>query len=89
MQRRRKKRRQNKPKEQSKPRREAIEVEGKVMDQLPSTTFLVELENGHRVLAYLSGKMKINRIRILVGDEVTVQLSPYDLTRGRIVYRKR
>ena len=74
---------------QSSPKREAIEVEGKVMELLPSTTFRVELEDGHKVLAYLSGKMKINRIRILVGDEVTVQLSPYDLTRGRIVYRKK
>lgn len=80
---------QNKSKEQSKPRREAIEVEGKVMELLPSTTFFVELENGHKVLAYLSGKMKMNRIRILVGDEVTVHLSPYDLTRGRIVYRSK
>jgi len=89
MQHRRKKQKQNKPRGQSKPRREAIEMEGKVMEQLPSTTFLVELENGHRVLAYLSGKMKMNRIRILAGDEVTVQLSPYDLTRGRIVYRNK
>jgi translation initiation factor IF-1 len=89
VQRRRKKGRQNKPKEESRPRQEAIEVEGKVINLLPSTTFLVELENGHRVLAYLSGKMKMNRIRILVGDEVTVLLSPYDLTRGRIVYRKK
>jgi len=89
MQRRRKKREHNKPKGQSKPRRPPIEMAGKVMEKLPSTTFLVELENGHRVLAYLSGKMRMNRIRILVGDEVTVHLSPYDLTRGRIVYRKK
>ena len=70
-------------------KRDAIEVEGKVVEPLPNTMFRVELENGHEVLAYLSGKMKVNRIRILSGDEVTVQLSPYDLTRGRIVYRKK
>lgn len=71
------------------PKRDAIEVEGKVVEPLPNTMFRVELENGHEVLAYLSGKMKVNRIRILSGDEVTVHLSPYDLTRGRIVYRKK
>ncbi len=71
------------------PKRDAIEVEGKVVEPLPNTMFRVELENGHEVLAYLSGKMKINRIKILSGDEVTVQLSPYDLTRGRIVYRRK
>lgn len=70
-------------------KQKAIEVEGKVVEPLPNTMFRVELENGHEVLAYLSGKMKINRIRILPGDEVTVQLSPYDLTRGRIVYRRK
>lgn len=68
---------------------EAIEVEAKVLEALPNTMFRVELENGHKVLAYLSGKMKMNFIKILPGDEVTVQLSPYDLTRGRIVYRKK
>ncbi len=71
------------------PKRDAIEVEGKVVEPLPNTMFRVELENGHEVLAYLSGKMKVNRIRILSGDEVTVHLSPYDLTRGRIVYIKK
>lgn len=71
------------------PKRDAIEVEAKVIEPLPNTMFRVELENGHKVLAYLSGKMKMNRIKILPGDEVTVQLSPYDLTRGRIVYRKK
>ncbi len=71
------------------PKRDAIEVEAKVIEPLPNTMFRVELENGHEVLAYLSGKMKVNRIRILSGDEVTVHLSPYDLTRGRIVYRKK
>ena len=71
------------------PKRDAIEVEAKVIEPLPNTTFRVELENGHKVLAYLSGKMKQNFIKILPGDEVTVQLSPYDLTRGRITYRKK
>ena len=71
------------------PKRDAIEVEAKVIEPLPNTTFRVELENGHKVLAYLSGKMKMNFIKILPGDEVTVQLSPYDLTRGRITYRKK
>ena len=71
------------------PKRDAIEVEAKVIEPLPNTMFRVELENGHKVLAYLSGKMKMNLIKILPGDEVTVQLSPYDLTRGRIVYRKK
>ena len=71
------------------PKRDAIEVEAKVIEPLPNTMFRVELENGHKVLAYLSGKMKMNFIKILPGDEVTVQLSPYDLTRGRIVYRKK
>lgn len=70
-------------------KRDAIEVEAKVIEPLPNTMFRVELENGHKVLAYLSGKMKMNFIKILPGDEVTVQLSPYDLTRGRIVYRKK
>jgi len=71
------------------PKREAIEVEAKVLEALPNTMFKVELENGHQALAYLSGKMKQNYIKILPGDQVTVHLSPYDLTRGRIVYRKK
>ncbi len=71
------------------PKRDAIEVEAKVIESLPNAMFQVELENGHKVLAYLSGKMRMNRIKILPGDEVTVHLSPYDLTRGRIVYRKK
>lgn len=69
------------------PKRDAIEVQAEVVEPLPSTTFRVELENGHQVFAYLSGKMKLNNIRITLGDQVTVQLSPYDLTRGRIVFR--
>lgn len=71
------------------PKQDTIEVEAKVIEPLPNAMFQVELENGHKVLAYLSGKMKMNLIKILPGDEVTVQLSPYDLTRGRIVYRKK
>jgi translation initiation factor IF-1 len=66
---------------------EKIEVEGTVVEALPSTQFRVELENGHTVLAYLSGKMRKYYIRILLGDRVRVELSPYDLTRGRITYR--
>lgn len=66
-----------------------IEVEGTVLECLPNTTFKVEIEGGHTVLAHLSGKMRINFIRILPGDRVKVALSPYDLTRGRIVYRYR
>ncbi|OQX71171.1 MAG: translation initiation factor IF-1 [Candidatus Cloacimonas sp. 4484_275] len=64
-----------------------IEVEGIVKEALPNTTFKVELENGHEILAHSSGKMRMHYIRILPGDKVKVELSPYDLTRGRIVYR--
>lgn len=64
-----------------------IEVEGKVIEALPNAMFRVELQNGHRVLAHVSGKIRMHFIRILPGDQVTVELSPYDLTRGRIVYR--
>jgi translation initiation factor IF-1 len=66
---------------------EAIEVDGRVIEPLPNAMFRVELENGHRVLAHISGKMRMHFIKILPGDKVTVELSPYDLTRGRIVYR--
>jgi len=66
---------------------EKLELEGKVVESLPNTQFLVELENGHRVLAHVSGKIRMYYIRILPGDKVTVELSPYDLTRGRITYR--
>jgi len=66
---------------------DAIEVEGTIVEPLPNAMFQVELDNGHRVLAHISGKMRMHFIRILPGDIVTVELSPYDLTRGRIVYR--
>ncbi len=66
---------------------DAIEVTAKVLEALPNAMFRVELENGHRVLAHISGKMRKNFIRILPGDKVAVELSPYDLTRGRIVFR--
>ena len=66
---------------------EAIEVEGKVVEPLPNAMFRVEMDNGHKVLAHVSGKMRMNHIRILPGDKVTMELSPYDLTRGRITYR--
>jgi translation initiation factor IF-1 len=66
---------------------ETIQVEGKVIEPLPNAMFRVELDNGHKVLAHVSGKMRMHYIRILPGDKVTVELSPYDLTRARIVYR--
>jgi translation initiation factor IF-1 len=68
---------------------EKIELEGTVVEALPNTMFRVELDNGHEVLAYLSGKMRKYYIRILLGDRVKVEISPYDLTRGRITYRYR
>ncbi len=71
------------------PKEEAIQVEGKVVEPLPNAMFRVQLENGHKVLAHISGKMRMHYIKILPGDKVTVELSPYDLTRGRIVYRSK
>ena len=68
---------------------EHIEMEGTVVETLPNTMFRVELDNGHIVTAHISGKMRKNYIRILTGDKVTVQLTPYDLTKGRIVFRGR
>ncbi len=73
--------------EERKPKEGAIEVQGTIVECLPSTMFRVRLENGHQVLAHISGKMRKNFIKILVGDRVTLELSPYDLTRGRITYR--
>lgn len=67
--------------------KQKIEVEGTVVEALPNTQFRVELDNGHKVLAYISGKMRKHYIRILLGDRVKVELSPYDLSRGRIIYR--
>ena len=67
----------------------AIEVEGRIVEPLPNAMFRVELDNGHKVLAHISGKMRKNYIRILTGDKVTVELTPYDLTKGRIVFRQR
>lgn len=71
------------------PKSDVIEVEGRVVEPLPNAMFRVELDNGHRVLAHVSGKIRLNFIRILPGDRVLLELSPYDLTRGRIVYRYR
>ena len=68
---------------------EKLEVQGIVKKSLPNTMFRVELENGHEILAYLSGKMRMHFIRILPGDKVTVEISPYDLTKGRITYRQK
>jgi translation initiation factor IF-1 len=64
-----------------------IKIDGTILDTLPNATFKVELENGHKVLAHISGKMRMHFIKILPGDKVTVELSPYDLSRGRIIYR--
>jgi translation initiation factor IF-1 len=69
------------------PKGEGIEIEGTVMEPLPNAMFRVELPNGHKVLAHVSGKMRMHYIKILRGDKVVVELSPYDLTRGRIIYR--
>lgn len=69
------------------PKESSIQIEGIVVEALPNTTFLVELDNGHRIRAYLSGKMRKYYIRILPGDRVTVELSAYDLEKGRIIYR--
>lgn len=69
------------------PEKEKIEVEGKVIECLPNTMFRVELPNGHKVLAHISGKIRLHFIKILPGDKVLVELSPYDLSRGRITYR--
>jgi translation initiation factor IF-1 len=72
-----------------KPKKDVIEAEGTVIDTLPNAMFKVQLESGHEVLAHISGKMRMYYIRILLGDRVKVELSPYDLTRGRITYRYR
>ena len=68
---------------------DVIEAEGKVVEALPNATFKVQLSNGHTITAYISGKLRMNYIRILPGDKVTVELSPYDLTRGRITWRSK
>jgi translation initiation factor IF-1 len=69
------------------PKKETIEVEGVVLEALPNAMFRVELANGHKVLAHISGKIRMNYIRVLPGDKVLIELSPYDLSRGRITYR--
>lgn len=71
------------------PKEEAIEMEGTVIENLPNTNFRVQLDNGHTVIAHISGRMRKNYIRILMGDRVTVQVTPYDLTKGRIIFRNR
>ena len=70
------------------PKKEAIEVEGTVMESLPNAMFWVELPNGHKVLAHISGKMRMHYIKIVRGDRVKVEVSPYDLSKGRIIYRE-
>jgi translation initiation factor IF-1 len=71
------------------PKEEAIQVEGTIIEPLPNALFRVELDNGHKVLAHLSGKMRMHFIKILPGDRVTIELSPYDLTRGRVTFRSK
>jgi len=66
---------------------EVLEFKGKILELLPNATFKVELENGHVIIAYTSGKMRKNRIRVLVGDDVTVEMTPYDLSKGRVTHR--
>ena len=68
---------------------DVIEVEGTILEALPNATFQVELQNGHKILAHVSGKLRMNVIRILPGDKVTVEMSPYDLTKGRITWRSK
>lgn len=68
---------------------DVIEVEGKVVEVLPNTKFIVELANGHKITAHISGKLRMNYIRIMKGDNVTVEMSPYDLTKGRIIWRSK
>jgi translation initiation factor IF-1 len=75
--------------QRSMPKEDAIQMEGEVVETLPNTTFRVKLKNGHIVTAHISGKMRKNYIRILTGDAVTVEMTPYDLSKGRIVYRGR
>lgn len=69
------------------PKQDLIKVDGTIEEVLPNTQFIVKLDNGHKVLAHISGKMRMNFIKILAGDKVTVELSPYDLSKGRITYR--
>ena len=69
------------------PKDDSIEIQGSVLETLPNAMFRVQLDNGHKILAHISGKMRMHFIRILPGDKVTVEMSPYDLTRGRITYR--
>ena len=76
-------------KEGSMSKEDVIETEGKVVEVLPKTQFRVILNNGHEILAYLGGKLRINNIRILEGDKVKIEMSPYDLTKGRIIYRNK
>ena len=78
---------ENSPKKQG-GKEEFLEVEGEIVELLPSTTFKVKLDNGHTILAHLSGKMRMHRIRIVPGDRVKVEMTPYDLTKGRIIYRQ-
>ena len=77
------------PREMRVAKEEPIRTEGRIVEALPNTQFMVELESGHRILAHIAGKMRKNFIRIVPGDRVTIEITPYDLTKGRIVYRER
>jgi len=69
------------------PKEDVVEMEGRVLDKLPNAMFKVELENGHQIIAHISGKLRLNFIRIIPGDKVLIEMSPYDLTKGRIIWR--
>ena len=69
------------------PKEDVVEMEGKVLEKLPNAMFKVELENGHKIIAHISGKLRLNFIRIIPGDKVLIEMSPYDLTKGRIIWR--
>ena len=69
------------------PKEDVVEMEGKVLERLPNAMFKVELENGHQIIAHISGKLRLNFIRIIQGDKVLIEMSPYDLTKGRIIWR--
>jgi translation initiation factor IF-1 len=81
--------RERSPQENRVAKEEPIRTEGRIVEALPNTQFMVELESGHRILAHIAGKMRKNFIRIVPGDRVTIEITPYDLTKGRIVYRER
>lgn len=78
---------ENRKNQKNKPQKEVIELEGTILETLPNAMFKVELDNGHEILAHISGRMRMHYIKILPGDKVTIEMTPYDLTKGRITYR--